>query len=121
MQEEGEQTISGVSRDLSTLIDSLAIGVVSAGTGFGTFIFPPITAYLLERVGWKLTMICLSGLLMSISLVGAFLDDPLWKLEEDSAKRADKIDRRAQQTDNAKEPKKLIDRVKEFVDFSFFK
>lgn len=100
---------------------SLAIGIVSAGTGFGTFIFPPITAYLLESLGWKLTMIALSGLLMTIALVGAFLDDPLWKLEEDASRREEKIRRREQNIEDIKESRTFIEKVKVYVDFSYFK
>lgn len=100
---------------------SLAFGIVSAGTGFGTFIFPPITAYLLETFGWKLTMLFLSGLLMTIALVGAFLDDPLWKLEEDSARRTEKIERRRRNIDETRKQRTFIEKVKIFVDFSYFK
>lgn len=100
---------------------SLAIGIVSSGTGFGTFIFPPITQFLLDRIGWRLTVVSLSGLLMVVSLVGAFLDDPLWKLQEDVAKKAKDADRRQLNILASTENKKFSFKLKSFVDFSHFK
>ena len=99
---------------------SLAIGLVSAGTGFGTFIFPPITQYLLDRIGWRLTLVSLSTLLMVVSLVGAFLDDPNWVIEENSARKAEAIDRK-RMNDGKKAKKTFSERLKTFVDFSHFK
>lgn len=58
---------------------------------------------------------------MSVAIVGAFLDDPQWKIQEDSVRRAEKLDRRVNDTDESKEPKRFIDKVKVFVDFSFFR
>lgn len=99
---------------------SLAIGLVSAGTGFGTFIFPPITQFFLDEVGWRLTMVSLSTLLMVVSLVGAFLDDPQWVIEENSARKAEAIDRN-RMNGGVKREKKFSERLKTFVDFSHFK
>jgi MFS family permease len=101
---------------------SLAIGIVSAGTGFGTFVFPPITQYCLDTFGWRLTLVSLSGLLMIVSLVGAFLDDPQWKIEEDAARYDEKIDRKSINADEKNvEDKNFMEKVKTFVDFSHFR
>lgn len=100
---------------------SLAIGIVSAGTGFGTFIFPPITQFFLEKFGWRLTLVCLSGLLMVVSLVGAFLDDPQWKIEEDYVKKAAAEERKSFTSNSSLKERKLIEKMKSFVDFSHFK
>lgn len=101
---------------------SLAIGIVSAGTGFGTFIFPPITQFFLEKFKWRLTLVSLSGLLMVVSLVGAFLDEPPWKIEEDFRKKAEAYDRRSL-TSNGEQRhgKRFLEKLKTFVDFSHFK
>lgn len=95
---------------------SMAIGIVSAGTGFGTFIFPPITQFFLEKFGWRLTVVGLSGLLMVVSLVGAFLDEPQWKIEEDFARKAAAYDR-----SESRKEEKVMEKLKTFVDFSHFK
>lgn len=100
---------------------SLAIGIVSAGTGFGTFVFPPITQYLLDLIGWRLTMLCLSGLLMLVSLVGVFLDDPLWKIQEDNVKKSEAIDKRTLNNERVNKKRELFENFKSFVDFSHFK
>lgn len=100
---------------------SLAIGIVSAGTGFGTFIFPPITQLFLEKFGWRLTVVSLSGLLMVVSLVGAFMDEPQWKIEEDFAKKAEAQDRKSLNPNESRKQKKVSEKLKTFVDFSHFK
>lgn len=97
---------------------SLAIGIVSSGTGFGTFIFPPITQFCLDKLGWRWTMLGLSSLLMGISLTGAFLDDPQWKIEEDLCRKTAELDRKSVNTDDATKPRWQL---KKFVDFSHFK
>jgi len=99
---------------------SLAIGIVSAGTGFGTFIFPPITQFFLDKFGWRLTFVALSTLLMGVSLIGAFLDDPAWVIEEHSAQKAEAIERKRLNGD-VKQAKNFSQRLKTFVDFSHFK
>jgi MFS family permease len=71
---------------------SLAIGIVSAGTGFGTFILPPITQSFLDAFGWKLTIIGLSGFLMLMPIIAVFLDDPPWKIKEALEKKQRKTD-----------------------------
>lgn len=98
-----------------------AIGIVSAGTGFGTFIFPPITQFLLDKFGWKLTMILLSGLLMTVAIIGAFLDDPVWKVQEDAAMKIERRETKERNVGNPPIEKKFIEQVKTFVDFSHFK
>lgn len=101
---------------------SLAIGIVSAGTGFGTFIFPPITQFFLEKFKWRLTLVSLSGLLMVVSLVGAFLDEPPWKIEEDFNKKAEAYDRRSLSSNGEqRNGKRFLEKLKTFVDFSHFK
>lgn len=100
---------------------SFAIGIVSAGTGFGTFIFPPITQFLLDRFAWKLTMIFLSGLLMTVSIIGAFLEDPVWKVQEDAALKAEKRENKERNLGAPPVQKDFMEHVKTFVDFSHFK
>lgn len=99
---------------------NLAIGIVSAGTGFGTFLFAPIMQLLLDSIGWKLTLVSLSGLLMVVSVVGVFLDDPQWKIEEDFAKKAEAIEKKSV-NDEAPVEKNLVEKLKNFVNFSHFK
>jgi MFS family permease len=94
---------------------SLAVGIVSAGTGFGTFIFPPITQLFLDKFGWKWTVLLLSSLLMVVSLIGAFLDDPQWKVDDDLCKKTAKQNRAV--SGDLRSPKPCW-RMKNFMDFS---
>lgn len=71
---------------------SLAIGIVSAGTGFGTFILPPITQCFLNAFEWKLTIIGLSGFLMLMPIIAVFLDDPPWRIKENVDKKKRRIE-----------------------------
>lgn len=100
---------------------SLAIGIVSSGTGFGTFVFPPITQLLLDKLGWRLTMVCISSLLMAVSLIGAFLDDPQWKIEEDQTRKQNAIDQRSLNPNESQNKQSFTKTLKSFVDFSHFK
>lgn len=61
---------------------SLAIGIVSAGTGFGTFVLPPLVQIVLNSFGWKIAIFGLSALIMLLPIIAVFLDDPPWKIEE---------------------------------------
>jgi MFS family permease len=65
---------------------TFAIGIVSAGTGFGTFILPPVTQYLLDIYEWRTTMIFMSTLMAFMTIVGNFIDDPQWKIDEKNLK-----------------------------------
>lgn len=100
---------------------NLAIGLVSAGTGFGTFIFPPITQLLLDTLKWRLTLVCLSCLLMAISLIGAFLEDPQWKIEEDLKLAQNALDQRSINADESQNHRNGLKKLKTFLDFSHFK
>ena len=97
---------------------SLAIGIVSAGTGFGTFIFPPIAQYCLDVLQWRVTIVVLSGLLMLIPLIGVFLDDPPWKNIEKQERKFDKIPFNINTT--LTKGHKIMRRLKTLVDFSHF-
>lgn len=87
---------------------SLAIGIVSAGTGFGTFIFAPITQFSLDNSDWRKTMIYLSGALLIVCLCGLFLIDPKWKIHEDKLKTIKHLPLKSMKSSS-------------FVDFSFFR
>ena len=101
---------------------SLAIGIVSAGTGFGTFIFPPIAQYCLDALKWRLTIVVLSGLLMLMPLIGVFLDDPPWKNIENIAKQEKKFDKIPLNINTTLEKDhKMIRKLKTLVDFSHFR
>lgn len=50
---------------------SLATGLAVCGSGFGTFLFAPLTNLLLEEYAWKGTVLIETGLLLNCILCGA--------------------------------------------------
>ncbi|KAL1455950.1 hypothetical protein WDU94_000714 [Cyamophila willieti] len=52
---------------------SLAVGISLCGSGFGTFLFPPLSEFLLKRCTWQHTHLIFSGLTLSCSVVSLLL------------------------------------------------
>ena len=50
---------------------SFATGLAVCGSGFGTFIFAPLTKWLLDEFGWKGTVLIESGFILNIIVCGA--------------------------------------------------
>ncbi|XP_032516484.1 monocarboxylate transporter 3 isoform X1 [Danaus plexippus] len=50
---------------------ALATGLALCGSGVGTFVFAPLTDMLNERVGWKMTIVIHSGLVLLCIIFGA--------------------------------------------------
>ncbi|UJR13807.1 hypothetical protein I4U23_000818 [Adineta vaga] len=52
---------------------AIATGIVTAGTGIGSIIIPPISRYLFNAFGWKYGLVILSVLLLSCVICCAFM------------------------------------------------
>lgn len=63
---------------------NLATGLGACGTGFGTFIYAPITQYLLGEFGWRGTTLLLAGTFLNICVCGMLMRDPKWLIERDN-------------------------------------
>lgn len=50
---------------------SLATGIAVCGSGFGTFIFAPLTKYLIEGFGWRGAMLIIGGIVLNCIIFGA--------------------------------------------------
>lgn len=61
---------------------TLAVGLSAAGTGIGTFVFSPITTYLLYEFHWRGTTLILAGVLLNMCVCGALMIDPDWIIEQ---------------------------------------
>ncbi|XP_050298195.1 monocarboxylate transporter 14-like isoform X3 [Anthonomus grandis grandis] len=61
---------------------TLAVGIGASGTGVGTFIFSPLTDYLLSEFGWRGTTLILSGCFLNMCVCGALMRDPDWIIEQ---------------------------------------
>ncbi|XP_030763158.1 monocarboxylate transporter 14-like [Sitophilus oryzae] len=63
---------------------TLAVGLGASGTGIGTFVFSPITNFLINEYGWRGTTLILGGCLLNICVCGALMRDPDWIIEQNS-------------------------------------
>lgn len=61
---------------------TLAIGLGACGTGVGTFVYAPLTQFLIEEYGWKGTVLLLAGTFLNMCVCGALMRDPDWLIQE---------------------------------------
>lgn len=61
---------------------TFATGIGASGTGLGTFIFAPLTQYLIKSYGWRGATLLLAGALLNFAVCGALMRDPDWLIEE---------------------------------------
>lgn len=61
---------------------TLAVSLGACGTGIGTFIYAPMTQYLIEEYGWRGTTILLAGGFLNICVCGSLMRDPDWIIEQ---------------------------------------
>lgn len=73
---------------------NLAVGLGSCGVGFGTFIYSPLTTYLLDNFGWRGTLLLLAGSVLNVCVCGMVMRDPEWLiLEQKKQKKLSKSKR----------------------------
>lgn len=61
---------------------TLAVGLGACGTGIGTFIYAPMTAYFIKEYGWRGTCLLLAGTFFNMIVAGAVMRDPEWWILE---------------------------------------
>lgn len=61
---------------------TLATSLGACGTGIGTFVYAPMTQYLITEYGWRGTVLLLAGTLFNMCVCGAAMRDPEWWTEE---------------------------------------
>ncbi|CAG4937477.1 unnamed protein product [Parnassius apollo] len=66
---------------------NLAVGLGACGTGVGTFVYAPMTQYLIEEYGWRGTILLLSGTLLNLCVCGSVMRDPDWWIQEQKKQR----------------------------------
>jgi MFS family permease len=49
----------------------LATGIAVCGSGLGTFLFAPLTEYLIYEYGWRGAMLIIAGLVLNCAILGA--------------------------------------------------
>ncbi|KAL0112510.1 hypothetical protein PUN28_012080 [Cardiocondyla obscurior] len=65
---------------------SFATGLSVCGSGIGTFMFAPITQYLLAEYGWRGTTLILAGLFSNLAVCGCLMRDLEWTTTRAKAK-----------------------------------
>ncbi|KAK0097912.1 hypothetical protein PV326_012800 [Microctonus aethiopoides] len=65
---------------------SFATGLSVCGSGIGTFIFPPLTQYLLAEYGWRGTTLILAGFFFNLAVCGCLMRDLEWTTVRAKAK-----------------------------------
>ncbi|XP_066259756.1 monocarboxylate transporter 14-like [Euwallacea similis] len=72
---------------------TLAVGIGASGTGVGTFIFSPMTDYLLYEYGWRGTTLILSGCFLNMCVCGALMRDPDWIINQSRKNSKNKLNK----------------------------
>ncbi|GLG96897.1 Uncharacterized protein GBIM_03771 [Gryllus bimaculatus] len=67
---------------------ALATGLAAAGTGFGTFVYAPLTNLFLVEYGWRGALLLLAGTLLHMCVCGAVMRDPDWWVAEQAKRTA---------------------------------
>ncbi|KAK9508620.1 hypothetical protein O3M35_006141 [Rhynocoris fuscipes] len=70
---------------------SFATGLSVCGSGIGTFVFAPVTQFLLNEYGWRGTTLILAGLFLNLCVCGMLMRDLEWT----KAKRRDRKKKKA--------------------------
>ncbi|RLU17786.1 hypothetical protein DMN91_010023 [Ooceraea biroi] len=61
---------------------TLAVGLGACGTGIGTFVYAPMTAYFIREYGWRGACLLLAGTFFNMIVAGAVMRDPEWWILE---------------------------------------
>ncbi|XP_060522191.1 monocarboxylate transporter 14-like [Cylas formicarius] len=72
---------------------TLAVGLGASGTGLGTFIFSPLTSFLISEYGWRGTSLILGGCFLNMCVAGALMRDPDWITEQNCKSKSMKSDK----------------------------
>jgi MFS family permease len=70
---------------------SLATGLSVCGSGIGTFLFAPLTTFLVTEYGWRGTTLILAGLFLNMAVCGALMRDLEWTKKKSKALRRDRL------------------------------
>lgn len=89
---------------------TFATGIGASGTGIGTFLYAPLTQWLIENYGWRGTTLILAGTLFNICAMGALMRDPDWMIEES------KLESRSQSMQTFSNSSVCLDEFKKLIE-----
>uniref|UniRef100_U5EMP4 Putative monocarboxylate transporter 1 n=1 Tax=Corethrella appendiculata TaxID=1370023 RepID=U5EMP4_9DIPT len=82
---------------------SLATGIAVCGSGFGTFIFAPLTKFLIDYYGWRGAMLIISAIVFNCAVFGALfrpLESPKQSKQNESEKLSDEKSKKIENNNN---------------------
>lgn len=80
----------------------MATGIAVCGSGFGTFVFAPLTEYLIAAFGWRGALLIIGGIVLNCILFGAMfrpLEEPSQQSSTPGANKKDIIDQNTTQAE----------------------
>ncbi|XP_030377728.1 monocarboxylate transporter 14-like [Scaptodrosophila lebanonensis] len=66
---------------------TFATGIGASGTGIGTFVYAPLTQYLIDAYGWRGATLIIGATTFNMCVCGALMRDPNWLIEENRRKK----------------------------------
>ena len=97
---------------------TFATGIGASGTGIGTFLYAPLTQWLIDSYGWRGATLILAGTMLNACVCGALMRDPDWLIEENRLEsRSQSVTTFSNSSVCLEEIKKLLDTgaTKEYV------
>ncbi|XP_037815355.1 uncharacterized protein LOC119606054 [Lucilia sericata] len=97
---------------------TFATGIGASGTGIGTFLYAPLTQWLIDTYGWRGATLILAGTMLNACVCGALMRDPDWLIEENRLEsRSQSVTTFSNSSVCLEEIKKLLDTgaTKEYV------
>lgn len=73
---------------------SFATGLSVCGSGIGTFVFAPLTQFLLAEYGWRGTTLILAGLFLNLCVCGMLMRDLEWTKRQQANNRSNNVRRK---------------------------
>ncbi|KAH1025339.1 monocarboxylate transporter 13 [Dendroctonus ponderosae] len=94
---------------------TLAVGIGSSGIGIGTFIFSPLTTYLIMEFGWRGTTLILGGCFLNMCVCGTLMRDPDWIIEQDRLEAKSKLSKSTKSSKDSLENSINLEELKAFL------
>lgn len=97
---------------------TFATGIGASGTGIGTFLYAPLTQWLIDSYGWRGATLILASTMLNTCVCGALMRDPDWLIEENRLEsRSQSVTTFSNSSVCLEEIKKLLDTgaTKEYV------
>lgn len=89
---------------------TFATGIGASGTGIGTFLYAPLTQYLIDTLGWRGTCLILAGTLFNICVCGCLMRDPEWLIE------SNRLESRSQSMKTFSNSSVCLDEIKKLLE-----